>query len=127
MFEQASRQKLRFQSSIGQLSVEDLWDLPLTSKSKVSLDGLAVQINRQLKDEQQESFVTPVTSGSDLQVKLDILKHIIRVKMDENQARLQENERAEKRRKIADIIARKEDQSLEGLSIEELRAMHSNV
>lgn len=127
MFEQASRQKLRFQSSIGQLSVEDLWDLPLTSKSKVSLDGLAVQINRQLKDEQQESFVTPVTSGSDLQVKLDILKHIIRVKMDENQARLQENERAEKKRKIADIIARKEDQSLESLSIEELRTMHSNV
>lgn len=35
IFEQASRQKLRFETSAGKLSIEDLWDLPLTSNNNL--------------------------------------------------------------------------------------------
>jgi hypothetical protein len=31
IFEQATRAKIRFSTPVGMLSVEDLWDLPLTS------------------------------------------------------------------------------------------------
>ena len=40
IFKQATKLKLRFSSVRGDLTVEDLWDLPLTSKSNLSLDGV---------------------------------------------------------------------------------------
>ena len=40
IFKQAAKAKLRFPSSKGELRVEDLWDLPLTSKTGPSLDSL---------------------------------------------------------------------------------------
>lgn len=56
-FEIASRLKLRFETAVGMISTEDLWTLPLTSNSKVSLDSLAVSLNKELKGS-EESFVT---------------------------------------------------------------------
>ena len=42
MFEKASRLKLRFSTSIGMLSAEDLWDLPLSSRNgTANLDDVA--------------------------------------------------------------------------------------
>ena len=43
IFEQASRNKLRFDTNIkGVISTEDLWDLPLTSDTgRVNLDDIA--------------------------------------------------------------------------------------
>lgn len=42
IFEQASREKVRFQTQVGQVSVEDLWELPLSSKAnKPNLDDIA--------------------------------------------------------------------------------------
>ena len=49
MFERAAKRKLRFTSSKGSLSVEDLYDLSLTS-----LDSIAKGVNRQLKAEAEE-------------------------------------------------------------------------
>ena len=43
IFEQAARQKIRFESVLGLLCVEDLWDLPLTSlnSKRANLDDIA--------------------------------------------------------------------------------------
>ena len=61
MFEQASRLKLRFTTARGSLSVEDLWDLPLTSTTgKPNLDDIAKSLNRELRATSEEtSFVEP--------------------------------------------------------------------
>lgn len=119
LFEQAVRQKLRFESSAGLLSVEDLWSLPLESANKPNLDAIAVELNRQLKGT-DESFVSTGKKNKVLDLKFEIVKYIIEVRVAENNAILEESARLAKRTKLAELIARKQDQSLENMSLEEL-------
>ena len=117
MFEKASRLKLKFDTSKGQISVEDLWDLPLTGN--VSLDNIAISLDRQLKArEGVVSFVKPVEAKvNELQLKFDVVKHIIDVKKADNAAIADARERAAKKARILEIIAKKQDASLENASI----------
>ena len=126
MFEKAARLKLRFQSPQGALTVEDLWDLPLTSTrlNQGNLNNIAKAISRQLKSEGEEDFVNP-KSGADtvLQIQLDIVKHIIQVRQTENETARDLADRRQKKERIMEIIAKKQDQDLEGKSLEDLTAM----
>lgn len=123
MFEKATRLKLRFTSPVGSLSVEDLWDLPLTSKNKVNLDDIAIQVNRLIKDKKEESFVCSVKTDEVNELRLEIIKHIISVRMEENKAKLEATQKAEQKAKIREVLAKKQDDALNGLSVEELEAM----
>lgn len=123
-FELASRKKLRFPSPVGELTTEQLWDLPLVSnvKGKVSLDAVARAVNANLKAVTEESFVTvssnPAKATYELQ--LEILKHIIAVKQDEIARAKDRAEKAEKRRVLLDALARKEEQEIGAKSKDEL-------
>lgn len=122
MFDKATRIKLRFESTRGALSVEDLWDLPL--RGKLSLDSLAKVVNRQIKSETGESFVdSRSTVDTTQELRLDILKHIIGVKLAEESASREAAEKREKNARIRELIAQKQDQELAGKSIEELTEM----
>lgn len=124
MFEQATRQKLRFESNKGLLTIEDLWDLPLqtTRSNGVSLDLIAIGLNRQIKDTAQTSFVDETTSANtELQLKFDVVKHIIDVKKAENTEAAARRQKAEIKQRISEIIARKQDQALENKTVEELQ------
>jgi len=125
MFEKAVRMKLRFDSPQGALSVEDLWELPLTStKGRASLNDVAKVVARQLKSEGEEDFVNP-QSGADkvLQFKLDLVKHVIQTRQAENEAERNLAERKEKKARLLELISRKQDQQLEAKSMEELQQM----
>lgn len=122
MFEQATRTRLRFETSRGFLSVEDIWDLPLQGRG-VNLDDIAVGIDRQLKDSSTTSFVdeTP-KANTTLQLAFDVVKHVIDVKKAEAQAAATAAERRATKARILEIIAKKQDSVLENASIEELEA-----
>jgi hypothetical protein len=124
VFEQASRLKLRFQTTVGQLSVEDLWELPLQHQSRPNLDDLAKGLNRELKDvRNDESFVKPEVKGSELlELRFAIVKHIIDVKVLERDARQQQAKKAEEKQKLLALLDQKENQALESLSVDEIRA-----
>jgi hypothetical protein len=130
MFEQAARLKLRFGSPQGNLSAEDLWDLPLTSTraNQANLNNVAKGISRQLKAESEEDFVNP-RSGADeaLQLALDIVKHVIQVRQAENETARALADRKEKKAKLLELIARKQDQALEGKPLEELQEMVASL
>lgn len=130
MFEKAVRLKLRFPSPQGALTAEDLWDLPLTSTrlNQANLNNIAKAISRQLKAEGEEDFVNP-KSGADttLQLQLDIVKHIIQVRQAENEAAHAASEKRQKKERILELIAKKQDQDLEGKPLEELTAMLSEL
>lgn len=124
LFEQATRQALRFPSARGPLTTEQLWELPLQAKNGFDLDNTAKAINAELRDEKEESFVDTGTSPAraTLELKLEILKHIIAVKKAENTAaRDQAARRAEKQR-LLEIMQGKKDEALTNLSIEEIQA-----
>jgi hypothetical protein len=57
LFEKATMKKLRFDTAKGSLSVEQIWELPFTSASGVSLDDLAKKYSKMIKEGREESFV----------------------------------------------------------------------
>ncbi len=126
MFEKASRAKLRFESPQGPLAAEDLWDLPLTSllTGKANLNDLAKGLFRQLKDSGEVSFVDPTTTAdAATQLKFDIVKHVIEVRVAERDAAAVAQANKEKKQLILGIIAQKENEALSNTSLDELRAM----
>lgn len=129
IFEAASRKKFRFESPKGLLTVEDLWDLPLTSNTnKANLDEIAKTLYGKLKSEDCVSFVnTSQKTDTTTQTMFDIVKHVIDVKKAERDAAAQASERASKKQAILSVIAQKEDQALLGMDVEELRKLAESL
>lgn len=124
MFKKASQMKLRFDTKKGQITVEDLWDLPLTSQSNVSLDGIAIAVNKELQASKENSFVAiKSTVNTTLEIKLEILKEVIADRIAQNESDKTSADRKQRKEKIMQIIATKEDQALADKPVEELEKM----
>jgi hypothetical protein len=118
LFEIAVRNKYRFPFR-GLVSVEDLWDL-----SVENLDVIFKELNAQRKRTQEESLLgTKTAQDKELEVKIDIVKYIVSIKLDEAELRSKDKERKAQQQKIMEIIASKQDQALENMSLEELQRM----
>lgn len=119
IFEKASRIKLRINSTKGILSVEDLWDLPLEK-----LNSLAKDVNRKLREQGEEDFLGNTPSrDSKLSLTLDIIKEVISVRLGEKLKQEEAAEKKAKKERLMAILARKEEESLEGKSVEEIRKL----
>lgn len=117
MYKVASKMKLRFATSKGNLSVEDLWDLNL-----ITLDKLAVALDEEISKSPRKSFIAETTPENEVaKLKLDILKDIIKTKMEEKNKKDAEKQRLSEKNKLLEILAKKQNESLENLSIEELQ------
>lgn len=118
-FKQASKEKLRFQTSKGSLSTEQLWDLSITD-----LDSLAVSLEQAHQESGKKSFVRK-TSAKDKTAKLrfDVVLDVLNTKMDEQQAAQEKLETKQHNEKILTLIADKQDETLKGKSIKQLEAM----
>lgn len=125
-FEFASKNKLRFNTERGALTSEDLWDLPLVSAKGPSLDKVATETNEALLALGKKSFVksksTPDPQERVLEVKLEVLKHIIQAKEAEQEARANENHKREQVRRLREALAEKQEANLKSLSEEDLLA-----
>lgn len=118
MFELAVRTKMRFPFK-GLVSVEDLWDL-----SVENLDTVYKALNSQLKSVKEESLLnTSTKEDKELDVKIEIVKYVVRVKLEEQQMKFKEKEEKEKKQKILEILSNKKDEALQNKSVEELEAM----
>ena len=130
MFEIASRKKFRFDSAQGSLTVEDLWNIPLTINTKtksrvyVCLDDIAKDLSKQLKEDQTESFVIKKSAvNEEVSQKFELVKHIIAVRLAETEAADLIKKNKEKKQLLLGIIAQKENEQLMGSSLEELKSM----
>jgi len=128
MFEKASRLKLRFDTPQGSLTVEELWELPLTSKpGKANLDDIARGLNRLLREAgDDESFVkaTAVRGASETnKLRFELVKYVIQVRLAESEALSKAQANRAQKHRILELIAQKQDAALSEKSIEDLTAM----
>jgi hypothetical protein len=125
--ERAVRNKYRFNSPQGPLSLEDLWDLPLqtTRAGRADLNGVAVAISRDLKAQEEESFVNPRPNALKVELadKLDIVKHIIEVRQNENALAASAAERKRQKEQLTEILHIRTQQDLLSKSPAEIEAM----
>ena len=118
IFEYAVRNKVRFPFK-GMISVEDLWDLSLTN-----LDSIYKTLNKEIKQSEEESLLTTKTSvDTELEVQIAIIKYIVTVKLEEQEAREKAAAKKAQKQKIMSIIATKEDEALQNTSVEDLKKM----
>lgn len=118
-FQKATKLKIRFNTTKGLLSVEELWDLSLQS-----LDNIAKAVNKDLKADSEDSFISTKTAvNTTLQLKLDILKEIIKVKLEEKEKSRVRIERAGQLETIKNLVATKKIEELGSKSLEDLNKM----
>lgn len=124
IFVSAARKKFRFPSERGDLMVEQLWDLPLTSKNGFNLNAVAVSVNSELKSLAEESFVEVSSNPRRkiLEDMLELVKYVISVKQAEAKAATDLAAKNALKRKIQDAIEAKEGEQLKGASLEDLQA-----
>lgn len=124
MFEKASRLKIRYTTSRGAISIEDLWDVPLTDTSgDFSLDDIAKGINRKLKADTEESFVVKNTKNETLELAFNIVKYVIKTRLAEEAERKKKAENNKKKERILAIIEKKQETELENQDVETLKDM----
>jgi len=126
IFEQASRQALRFPSPVGHLTTEQLWDLPLTGQTegRANLDSMARAFHSELKSLEEVSFVDvrPNPRKAELELQFEIVKHIIDVKLAERDAAKRAVEARERKELLLATLASKQKDALAAMSEEELKA-----
>jgi hypothetical protein len=129
LFIVASRRKFRFASERGDLSLEQLWDLPLTSKNGFNLNAVAIAVNSELKGLAEESFVETSTNPRrrELEQMLEVVKYVISVKQEEAKAAQERVAKQELKRKLQDAIAAKEGRALLDASLDDLRAQLASI
>ena len=129
MFEKASRLKLRFDTARGgSISTEELWELPLSSAvGRPNLDDVAKGLFKQLKESDVPSFVSIAAKDDTVQLKFEIVKRVIDVRLSEARASEEKKANADRRQQILALIAQKENEALAGSSLDDLKALANSL
>lgn len=118
MFEKAARLKLRFPFR-GSCTTEDLFELSL-----VQLDSIFKTLNTELKTMDQESLLDVKTADTEiLDLQIAIVRRVVELKQAEMAENKTRKEKAEQQQKLLGILANKQNEELNGKSIEEIKAM----
>lgn len=117
MYKKALQLGLRFQSTRGPLTIEQLMTL-----QPEELDSLAVQLDEAYANSKGKSFIQKRnTKDASIKLQLDIVLDILQDKLIEREEAAQAKQTKEERQRILEIIKKKEDEQLENLSLEELK------
>jgi len=122
LFEMAVRNKYRFAFK-GMISVEDLWDLSVNE-----LDTVFKTLNKDFLQSSEESLLQIKTQDTTvLENKIKIVKYIVEIKVSEAAAKRAEKAQKEQRERILEILASKQEESLQNKTPEELLEMLENL
>ena len=118
LFEMATRNKMRFPSPKGELSVEDLWDL-----SDKDLDVVYKNLKDQEVKSSEESLLDDANVDPKLTAAIGIVRYIFTTKRKEKLAEKERINKKQTQKKYIDALSKKQDEAIEKMSEAELRAM----
>ena len=100
----------------GMINVIDLWDLSLTN-----LDSVFKTLNAEVNKSEEESLLnTKSREDEEISNKIEIVKYIVGVKLDEKKKREDAKKNADMRQRLLEIKAKRQDAALENMSDEDL-------
>lgn len=115
LFINATRNNYQFPFR-GMINVIDLWDLSLTN-----LDSVFKTLNAEAKKSEEESLLnTKSKEDEEISNKIEIVKYIVGVKLDEKKKREDAKKNADMRQRLLEIKAKRQDAALENMSDEDL-------
>lgn len=118
MYKKALKMKLRFATTKGRLTVEDLFELRLTD-----LNNIAIALDKKLSETPRKSFISDIAPDTaEDELRFNIVKDIITTKLVERNAAQDAKAKTAERAQLTEILHRKKNQALENLSVEELEA-----
>lgn len=131
IYKTAARRKLRFDTGIGSLTVEQLFGLPLTSKSSsaVTLDSISRELLAEQKTFGGESLVAEANNPREAVVELsiEILKDVIVTEQARLAAVARRATRSEERSRLLDALRNREDKDLSEASKDDLVAKLAEI
>lgn len=120
MYKEATKRALRFNTTRGGLSAEQLWNLPLAE-----LDALVISYEEAAATGKRKSYLTSTETAEDKELALrkDIALDILKTRIaDADAAKVAADRKAWKNR-IRLLIENKKDQELENKSLDELEKL----
>lgn len=118
MYKKALRTKLRFSTTKGKLTTEDLFDLSL-----VDLNDLAITLDKKLSETPRKSFISDIAPDTqEDELRFNIVKDIITFKLVERNAAQNAKAKAAEKAQLMEILHRKKNEALETLSVAEIEA-----
>ena len=117
MYKTALKEGYLYKTRQGMINTQDLFDLSLEN-----LNTLGQSIIAEIEQAGRTSLISTNTVNPINAHKLEIVKDIIADKLAEKAAKVAVKEKAEKKRKLLEILARKQDESLESKTEAELLA-----
>lgn len=118
IFKYAVKKKLRFNYK-GVCTIEDLYDIPLDA-----LDKMYGALKKEQKNFGADSLLNKRTSAEkEVAIKIEIIESIVKDRLADREKAAKAEQTRIRNRRIAEIIADKEDAALHNLSVEDLKAM----
>ncbi len=130
IYKLAAQEGLRFPTPKGACTVEQLFIMPLTSKTGYSLNDTAKTIHGELKGAGEEEFVSTAKADPHkrvLTLQLEIVKDVIATREAENVATAKAAENRATRQKLLEKIAGKKDAAYDNMTVEQLEEALAKV
>lgn len=122
MYKEALQKKLRFKTNKGMITTEDLFDLSLQN-----LNTLAIMLDKKISEAPKKSFIEELPAEeNDDELRFSIVKDVINIKLKARKDNIDKVQADAQKKRILEILAKRNDEELEKKSTEELRAMLQN-
>lgn len=122
MYKEALQKKLRFKTNKGMITTEDLFDLSLQN-----LNTLAIMLDKKISEAPKKSFIEELPAEkNDDELRFSIVKDVINIKLKARKDNIDRAQADAQKKRILEILAKRNDEELEKKSTEELRAMLQN-
>lgn len=122
MYKEALQKKLRFKTNKGMITTEDLFDLSLQN-----LNTLAIMLDKKISEAPKKSFIEELPAEeNDDELRFSIVKDVINIKLKARKDNIDKAQADAQKKRILEILAKRNDEELEKKSTEELRAMIQN-